>query len=127
MSGVAIAARCWPASPPAVKVDHLGARLRGVLAGQDAVRFHARVHPRRTVGISRPDDDRARRMLAGQRLHRRGTALGEFGAAGDDDEVHDAGPRRDASTRLALDVGRQIVARPDPRQLALDLGDAVRP
>ena len=49
ISGVAIADRCRPASPPAGQVDRLGAGLGRVLARQDAVRLDPGVEPRRAV------------------------------------------------------------------------------
>ena len=48
-----------------------------------------------------------------------------FGPAGDDDQVHHAGPGGDVAPGRAVHVGGEVPARPDPRELRLDLGDVV--
>ena len=127
MSGVAIAPRCRPASPPAV-MWIISAQVSGASSrGSTQMRLDLRVEPRRAVRVGRADDDRPRRVPAGQRLDRRGAVLRHLGPAGDDDEVHHAGPCRDAPPGLAVRLGRQVLAGPDPGELRLDARRCCRP
>ena len=80
-SGATIPAMCWPLSPPHVRYtssEHVsGARGRG----QHAVRLDLGVEPGRAVRIRGRDDERPRRMPAGEALDDRRGALADLAAA----------------------------------------------
>ena len=124
-SGATSADRCRPVSPPAVR------KISSVhVSGASAPRQHAvgldpRVHPRRPVRVRGLDDQRPRRMPAGQPADRLGASARRprAGARRRPGSSPTSGPRcagRRASA-LAVPVGvddREVRLRPDPGQLA---------
>ena len=107
------------------QVDHLGAGLGRVLAGQDAVRLDVGVDPRRAVRIAGRDDEGSRRVPAGQLLDRGRAAFADLRAPRDDYQVHHAGAGGDVPRLLPVHARDELRDRPHARQLAVDLFDAV--
>ena len=109
--------------------DQLRAGLRRVGARQHAVGLDPRVDPRRPVRVGALDDQRPRRVAAGEPADGLGAALADLRLAGDDDQVHHRRPGGDVAPALdaVVRLDRQVRLRPDARQLALDPLDRLCP
>ena len=107
-------------------VDLLGAGRRRVGAGDHAIRLDLRPQPARAVRVSWHEDERPRRVAAGQHGDRRGGALAELRAPGNHHQVEHAGPGGDVAFDGTVHRCPRLRERPEPRQLALDPRDRRR-
>ena len=98
-SGATRPNRWRPVSPPAVRKIS-SAHVSGASgARHHAVGLDPRVDPRRPVRVGALDDQRPRRMAAGQPADRLRAALADLGLARDDDQVHHRRPGGDVRAR----------------------------